>query len=348
MKALFFRQHGDASVLQYGDLPIPVTAEGHALIKVSATTLNHLDIWVRRGWPGLNLALPHIGGSDIVGGIVEINGDSTFSTGDRVYVYSGINSQVDEWTERGEESVSPGYKIIGEHSPGGFAEYVSIPLANLFLAPPKMSDDILVAPLLTGLTAWRMLKKQAALQSGESVLVVGTGGGVNSISIQIAKALGASVIALAGSNEKCMRARALGASEVINYRDKEDWAKEVLKVTNKRGVDLVVDNVGEVTFTQSLKALRRGGRLVTVGNTTGFNLQIDNRLIFGKQLSIIGSTMGSRNDFIESQQFIHEHAIIPEIDCIAPLSDGIAQLARLERGEQCGKIILRIDEESLR
>jgi NADPH:quinone reductase-like Zn-dependent oxidoreductase len=344
MKALFFRQHGDASVLEYGDLLKPVPRAGEALIKVSTTTINHLDIWVRRGWPGLKLHLPHIGGSDIVGTIEEINGTSDFALGDRIYVYPGINSQIDEWTERGEDSVSPGYQIIGEHSPGGLAEFVSIPIANLFSAPASVSDHILVAPLLTGLTAWRMLKAQANLKPKETVLVIGTGGGVNSLAIQMATALGASVIALSGSNEKALRATALGATEVINYREKPDWAREVMRVTNKRGVDLVVDNVGEATFAQSLKALRRGGRLVTVGNTTGFNLQIDNRLIFGKQLSIIGSTMGSKQDFIESQQFIRDHAIIPEIDCVAPLSDGIAQLGRLERGEQCGKIVLRVAE----
>ena len=344
MKALFFRQHGGASVLEYGDLPIPTPSAGQALIKVHATTLNHLDIWVRRGWPGLKLQLPHIGGSDIVGTIAEINGESNFTIGDRIFVYPGINLQLDEWTERGDESVSPDFKIIGEHSPGGFAEYVSVPLTNLLPAPALISDHILVAPLLTGLTAWRMLNAQAKLQPREMVLVIGTGGGVNSLTIQMATALGASVIALAGSNEKAIRAQALGAIDVINYRDKPDWAKEVLRITNKRGVDLVVDNVGEATFPQSLKALRRGGRLVTVGNTTGFDLRIDNRLVFGKQLSIIGSTMGSKKDFIESQQFIRDHAIIPEIDCIAPLSEGIAQLERLERGEQCGKIVLRVTE----
>lgn len=340
MKAIFFEKHGEIDVLKYADLPDPTPGPGQALIRVKAVALNHLDIWVRRGWKGLNLQMPHIGGSDIAGEIVLVHADSTWQPGTRVIVDPGVNLVEDEWTRRGEHSLSPGYRILGEHLRGGLAEYAVVPVQNVFRIPDGISYEHAAAPLLVGTTCWRMLFKRAALKAGESVLVIGSGGGVNSLAIVLAKAAGATVFAIAGNDDKAQRAKQLGASEVINYRERRDWHVEILKLTKGRGVDVVIDNVGAETIQKSLRAVARGGRIVTVGNTSGHEIVIDNRLLFTKQISLIGSTMGSRQDFVEAMEFIWRQNIKPVIDVVAPLKDGIKMIKRLEDGEQFGKIVL--------
>lgn len=341
MKAIFFEQHGGPEVLKFGDLQAPKPRPGEALVKVRAVALNHLDIWVRRGWQGLQLELPHIGGSDICGEIAELNGTSALPVGTRVIANPGILTLEDEYTRRGLDSLSPGYKIIGEQIPGGFAEYVSIPIANLYAAPDGWSDAECAAPLLVGVTAWRMLFDRGEVGPGSTVLIVGAGGGVNSISILFARAAGAQVIALSSSDAKCEKAAALGAAHTINYREVGAWHTEVLKLTRGRGVDVVIDNVGAATISKSLRAVARGGRIVTVGNTSGFDLNFDNRLLFTKQVSIHGSTMGSRQDFIDMLQFMSRNQIRPIIDRIEPLSSGIEMLQLMEQGGQFGKIVLQ-------
>lgn len=342
MKALFFENHGELDVLKYADLPCPEPRPGEALIRVRAVALNHLDVWVRKGWQGLNLKFPHIGGSDIAGEVVSVNAESAWSAGARVIVNPGVVTSEDEWTRRGEDSLSPGYKILGEQIPGGMAEFVTVPVANVFKIPDGLSYEEAAAPLLVGTTCWRMLFKRCGLRAGESVLVVGSGGGVNSLTIQLAAHAGATVYALAGSKEKAEKARELGAQEVIEYNKNPDWARDVVKLTKGRGVDLVVDNVGEKTIQNSLRAVRRGGQVVTVGNTSGHSLVVDNRLIFTKQISLVGSTMGSRQDFLDALAFMWSRNIRPVIDCTAPLKDGIKMLSRMEEGKQFGKIVLSV------
>lgn len=342
MKAIFFEKHGEIDTLKYAELAQPAPKPGEALIRVKAVALNHLDIWVRRGWQGLNLDMPHIGGSDVSGEIVSVNTPgTTWTPGTRVIVNPGILTSEDEWTRKGEDSLSPGYKILGEQVKGGLAEYVCVPVGNLFRLPDSVSFEDGAAPLLVGTTCWRMLFKRAQLRAGESVLVVGAGGGVNSLSILLAKAAGASVLALAGGSDKVDRAYRLGASSVIDYTTTLDWHTEVLKLTKGRGVDIVVDNVGSKTMPKSLRAVARGGRIVTVGNTKGYELSFDNRIFFTKQVSLIGSTMGSRQDFIEAMEFIFQNKIQIPIDSVAPLADGIKMIKRLEDGQQFGKIVLK-------
>lgn len=342
MKAIFFEKHGEIDTLKYADIPQPEPKLGEALVRVKAVALNHLDIWVRRGWPGLHLAMPHVGGADVSGEIVAVNvPGTTWTPGTRVIVNPGIITSEDEWTRKGEDSLSPGYKILGEQIPGGFAEYVCVPVANLFRLPDGVTFEAGAAPLLVGVTCWRMIFKRGQLRAGESVLVVGSGGGVNSLAILLAKAAGASVIALAGGKDKAEKALGLGASTVIDYTANPDWQLEVLKVTKGRGVDLVIDNVGSKTMPKSLRAVARGGRIVTVGNTRGYELSFDNRLFFTKQVSLIGSTMGSRSDFMEVMEFLFQNKINIPIDTQAPLSDGIKMIQRLESGQQFGKIVLR-------
>lgn len=341
MQAIFFEQHGGPEVLKYAELPDPKPKAGQALIRVKACALNHLDIWVRRGWKGLKLDMPHITGSDIAGEIVSVNApDSHWSAGTKVIVNPGINLSEDRWTRNGEDSLSPGYRILGEHMRGGMAELVCVPLQNVFKMPEKMSFADAAAPILVGTTAWRMLFKRAALKPGETVLIVGAGGGVNSLSIVLAKAAGATVYALTSSKDKIKKAKDLGAADVINYRDTPDWDIEITKRTKGIGVDVIIDNVGAATFQKSLRAVTRGGRIVTVGNTSGHQVSFDNRLLFTKQVSLIGSTMGSQQDFIDAMEFMWGHGIKPVIDRVEPLKNGIKMLQHMEAGEQFGKIVL--------
>ncbi len=351
MKALCFYEHGDLDVLQYTDVPDPEPAPGQVLVRVRACALNHLDIWVRQGWPGLKLEMPHWSGADVAGEVAGLgDGVTGWEVGQRVVVEPGISSREDEFTRRGEHSLSPGYLILGEQIRGGLAEYVAVPAANLVPIPQGASGESgqgvtedfskAAAPLLVSLTAWRMLIHRVKLRAGESVLVIGAGGGVNSMAIQIAKLAGATVYALTSTEEKMVRAQELGADVVLNYRDDPQWSKTIYKMTDRRGVDVVVDNVGQATLTQSMRAVARGGRIVIVGNTSGPKSEIDTRFIFGKQISLIGSTMGTHQDFRDVMDMIWAGRLKPVVDRVMPLSEGKAAYRILERGGQFGKIVL--------
>ena len=341
MKALCFHQHGGRDVLTYDDVPRPEPGAGEALVRVQATTLNHLDVFVRRGWPGLDLEMPHWGGSDVAGEVAALGPDVTeWEVGQRVVVDPGITTLEDVFVRRGEHSVSPGYLILGEDVRGGHAEFVSVPAANLMAMPEDWGFVEAAAPLLVSLTAWRMLIHRAGLRAGESVLVVGAGGGVNSMAIQIAKLAGATVYALTSSLEKMDKAEELGADVVIDYTEDADWSKTVYKLTERRGVDVVVDNVGQATLRQSMRAVSRGGRIVIVGNTSGPRAEIDTRYIFGKQISLIGSTMGNHQDFRDVVSLLWSGKLRPVVDTVMPLSKGKQAFEALERGEKFGKIVL--------
>jgi len=341
MKALCFYEHGDLDVLRYDDVPDPEPGPGEVLVQVRACALNHLDVWVRRGWPGLKLEMPHWSGADVAGEVVGLGeGVTGWEVGQRVVADPGVSTREDEFTRRGEHSLSPGYVIRGEHIRGGQAEYVTLPAANLMLIPDGWDFPQAAAPLLVSLTAWRMLIHRAHLRAGESVLIVGAGGGVNSMAIQIAKLAGATVYALTSTEEKMEQARELGADVVLNYREDPRWSKALYRMTDRRGVDVVVDNVGRATLAQSMRAVARGGRIVIVGNTSGPQVEIDVRFIFGKQLSVIGSTMGTHQDFRDVMELVWAGKLKPVVDRVMPLSEGKAAFEVLERGEQFGKIVL--------
>ena len=340
MKALFFEEHGELDVIQYGDVQEPEPGPGQVKVRVRATALNYLDIWVRRGWPGLKLEMPHWCGADVAGEVAELGeGVTQWQIGQRVVADPGVNLFEDEYTARGEDCVSPGYHVLGEHQRGGAAEYIVLPANGLAAMPDELDYPEAAAPLLVTLTAWRMLIHRAGLRAGESVLVVGSGGGVNSMSIQLAKLAGAFVYAVASNDQKAQLAKELGADVVLD-RSQVDWGKEIYKRTQKRGVDVVVDNVGKATLSASMQAVARGGRIVIVGNTSGPQTEIDIRFIFGKQISLIGSTMGSHQDFRDVMALLWAGKLKPVIDRVMPLSEGRQAYEMMEKGKLLGKIVL--------
>jgi len=343
MKALCFYEHGDVNVLRYDDVPTPEPGPGEVLVHVRATALNHLDVFVRQGWPGLDLEMPHWGGSDVAGEIAELGeGVSGWEVGQRVVVDPGVTTREDAFVRRGEHSLSPGYIILGEDVRGGHAEFVTVPARNVMAMPEGWDFHEAAAPLLVSLTAWRMLIHRGELRAGESVLVVGAGGGVNSMAVQIAKLAGARVYALTSTEEKMEKTRDLGADVVLNYRRDPQWSRTIYKMTDKRGVDVVVDNVGQATLPQSMRAVARGGRIVMVGNTSGPHAEIDTRYVFGKQISLIGSTMGNHQDFRDVMGLLWAGRLKPVVDRVMDLSEGKRAFQILESGEKFGKIVLSV------
>ncbi|GJM42030.1 MAG: alcohol dehydrogenase [Ardenticatenaceae bacterium] len=343
MKAVVFYEHGLLENVQYGDVPEPEIGADEVLVSVKAAALNRLDLWVLAGWPGLNLKLPHIMGSDGAGVIAQVGSNVLgFSEGDRVAINPSLGSDSDYFGQRGLDNMSDNFAILGEHADGFFAEYAAVPARNLVKMPDDASFEAAAAASLVYVTAWHSLITRGSLRAGESILIVGAGGGVNTAAIQIAKLAGASQIYVVGStDEKLGMAESLGADVLIN-RHKEDWGKAIFKATNRRGVDIVVDNVGAATYHKSLRALKKGGRLLTVGNTSGPKFEIDNRLLFGKHLSIIGSTMGSSADYETVMNLIFNGRLQPVIDTVYPLSEGITALQRLDAGDVAGKLVLKI------
>lgn len=343
MKALYFNRHGERDVLEYGDLPEPHPGPGEAVVEIRAAALNNLDIWVRRGWPGLKLALPHVGGSDGAGVVIELGPGAEgagIKVGDRVVIDPGVSTVEDEWTRRGLDSLSSGYQILGEHRAGTLAERVQVPASNLAPIPAGFDWAEACAPVLVGLTAWRMLVFCGRVRAGETVLIVGAGGGVNSMAIQIAKLAGATVYALSSTPEKIARAKDLGADHVLSYRDDPEWSKTIQTMTGRRGVDIVVDNVGQATIMSSIRALAPGGRLLTVGNTSGFKAEIDLRYLFVRQIQWIGSTMGSHQDFRDVLNLLWSRKLRSVIDRVFPLREGREAVRFLEEGQQFGKVVV--------
>ena len=340
MKALVFYEHGGLDQLQYADVPEPVVGPHEALVQVKAVALNHLDLWVRAGIPGLKLALPHIGGSDIAG-VVAAVGEEVDSAwvGRPVVINPALSCGRCEYCLSGQQCLCISFKILGEHTPGGMAEYTVAPATNLYAIPDDFPFDQAAAVPLPFQTAWRALISQARVRAGERVLILGAGGGVATAAIQIAKLAGAYVYAVTSTEEKERRARELGADETINYRQ-SDFSKEIWQRTNKRGVDVVLENVGPATWKSSVRALRKGGRLVTFGATTGRFAETDLNLLFWNQPSLIGSTMATYAEFTEVMDQVFNRRLQPVVDRVLPLSNGAEAQRILEAGEQFGKIVL--------
>lgn len=343
MKAVYFDHHGGRDVLQYGELPTPQPGAGQVLVKLEAAALNHADLLVRAGWPGLKLKLPHILGADGAGRVAAVGeGVKNWKVGQRVVIDASICLEEDEFTRSGRDNLCKHWELLGETLPGTYAEYVIVPAVNLVEIPGDFPARQAAAAALVYLTAWHSLLKRGQLQKGESVLIVGASGGVNTAAIQVAKYIGAEVYVVGSDAKKLALAQQLGANHLIDRSKDDDWSKTAYLLTNKRGIDVVLDNVG-TTFPLSMRALRKGGRLLTVGNSGGPKFEIDNRYIFGKHLSILGSTMGTRADFAEVMALVFAGKLQPVVDKSFPLREAGAAQEHLERGEQMGKVVLEID-----
>lgn len=342
MQALGFKKHGALSVMELFEIPKPTPKADEVLVEIKASSFNHLDIWVRNGWPGLELMLPHISGSDAAGVITSL-GDTVknFQIGDRVAINPGVVVGHDEFTANGADSISPFFKIIGEQLPGTHTQYIAVPAKNCLTIPKNIPFETAAACGLVGVTAWRMLMRQAQMSLGQTVLIIGAGGGVNSFAIQLAKLAGCEVFTVTSTAEKMQQAKNLGADHVLNYRDNTDWMRELMHLSEKRGFDIVVDNVGQATLSKSMRLVKRGGKIVIVGNTSGAITEIDIRFVFGKQISLIGSTMGNHHDYCQAMDLVFKEKIKPVIHTILPLQEGVQAMQMLETGSQFGKIILK-------
>lgn len=342
MKAFYLTGHGGPEVTAYGEVPVPDIGPNDVLVQIRNAALNHLDIWVREGWKGLNLDMPHILGADGAGIIVAIGEAVTnVKVGDSVVINGTLSDSLSLPSLAGMDNRCPDFSIVGEHRNGTFAEYLAIPARNCLMMPDGVGYDVAAAATLVYLTAWHSLVTRANVQPGERVLIIGAGGGVNTASIDIAKHLGAEVFVVGSTAQKLEKAKTLGADVLID-RSQEDWSRAVYKLSGKQGVDVVVDNVGQATFSNSIRALRVGGRLVTVGNTSGPKLELDNRFIFSKHLSILGSMMGTMADFHTVMQLVFDGTLKPHIDSTFPLTEAHAAQAKLEAGDVFGKVVLSV------
>jgi NADPH:quinone reductase-like Zn-dependent oxidoreductase len=342
MRAIIFSQHGGPEVLRLAEILDPQIKANEVLIEVRACALNHLDVWVRNGLPGIKIPLPHILGCDVAGVVREVGDLVTWArAGDEVMVQPGVSCGHCPECLAGRDNMCDEYDIIGYRRDGGYAEFVAVPGINIIPKPGNLSwEEAAALPLVT-LTAWHMLVARAHVQPGEDVLVHAAGSGVGSLGIQIAKLLGARVIATASSTEKLAKARELGADETVNYSS-DDWPKQVKRLTNGRGVDVVFEHTGQATWPGSILSLKKGGRLVTCGATSGFDARTDLRHLFYRHLTILGSMMGSRADLLAAMKFIESGQIRAVVDRVLPLAEARKAHELMEDRAQFGKLVLLV------
>lgn len=340
MRAVVINGHGGTDVLQLTTLPTPEINASEVLVRVKACALNHLDVWIRRGLPGIEFPMPHVLGADIAG-VVEAVGSvvKNVEPGSEVVLSPGVSCMHCEYCLSGRDNLCPRYDMLGYRANGGYAEYVKVPFFNVIPKPKNLSFEEAASIPLVFETAWHMLVERVKLKAGETVLVHAAGSGVGSAAIQIGKLLGARVFATAGSAAKLEKAKGLGADETINY-EQEDFLEAVKRLTNKRGVDVVFEHTGETTWEKSIRSLARGGRLVTCGATSGFKGNLDIRYLFSRQISLHGSYMGSKNELLEVMRFFEEGKLIPVVDRVLPLEKAAEAHSAIEDRAQFGKVVL--------
>jgi NADPH2:quinone reductase len=345
MRSVTFSEHGDRDVIEYAELADPEPADDEVLVDVKAGALNHLDVWTRRGLPGVDLEMPHTPGSDAAGIVESVGADvERFEPGDHVAVSAGVSCGSCEFCRDGDPTLCYRFRILGEHLPGVHAERAAVPADNLVPVPDHVDWEVAGSASLVFQTAWRMLHTRAEVEAGERVLVLGASGGVGHAAVQIADHAGCEVFATASSEAKLRHAEACGADHVIDY-EADDFAEEVAALTDRRGVDVVVDHVGAATYPDSLASLARGGRLVTCGATTGPNPDAGLNRIFWNQLSVIGSTMGTPGEVDDVLELVWDGTFEPRIRETFPMSEAAEAHRLLEDREGFGKVVVIPDSE---
>jgi NADPH:quinone reductase-like Zn-dependent oxidoreductase len=345
MKAAVIREHGGVDRLRVEEVPEPKAAEDEVVLKVHSAGLNHLDIWVRKGRGGLKLPKPHILGSDAAGVVIAAGAKVRGVTvGDEVVVNPGLSCGSCEYCNRGEQSECVSFGIVGLSRPGTFAEQVAVPARNVSAKPSHMSFNEAGAFALAYVTAWRMLMTRAQLKPGHTVLIHGIGGGVALCALQLAKLAGAEAIVTSSSDEKLDRAGQIGADHKINYRTVDDVARCVKDATSGTGVDIVIDTVGAATWPIDFSAVRRGGKVVLCGVTSDAEAATNLRMLYWNQLTIMGSTMGSDEDFRQMLRAVTTAKLKPVIDSVSPLKNITDAMGRMEAAEQFGKIVLEVSK----
>jgi NADPH:quinone reductase-like Zn-dependent oxidoreductase len=340
MKAVYFTEHGGIDKLIYGELPDPIPTGSEVLVRVRACGVNHTDLWFRRGLTHFRLRFPFIPGLDVAGE-VESTGSAVASTvaGERVVINPGLSCGRCEQCFSGQDNRCPQYEILGTTRPGGYAEFVKVPVRNLVPLPAEISWEAAACVPVVFITAWNMLFDQARLQPGEWVLIHAAGSGVGSAAIQLARLVGANIIVTAGSEQKLAKAAALGAQYLINYRQ-QDFLREVRRVTDKRGVDVVVEHIGGEVWERSVLCLAAGGRLVTCGATAGYQVKTDLRHVFFRNLQSSGTKLGSKALLFKITRLICEGKLHPVLDRSLPLKEARQAHEILEQRRQFGKVVL--------
>lgn len=340
MKAVVFHEHGGPEVLLYEERPEPKVRADEVLVEVRACALNHLDVWARGGLPGIEIPLPHILGNDVAG-VVREAGELVdwVKPGDEVLLQPGVSCGHCRDCLGGADNMCAAYDIIGYRRDGGYAELVAAPGVNVLPKPKNLNWAEAAALPLVLVTAWHMLVTRARVEPGEDVLVHAAGSGVGSIGIQVAKLRGARVIATAGSEEKRAKALELGADEVVDYT-RADWPKEVRRLTGRQGVDVVFEHTGAETWPGSVQSLKKDGRLVTCGATSGYDARTDLRQVFYRHLNLLGSFMGSKAELLDALKFVERGRIRPVIDRTLPLPEARRAHELMEDRAQFGKLVL--------
>ncbi|MCI0586260.1 MAG: zinc-binding dehydrogenase [Planctomycetes bacterium] len=342
MRAVVYRRHGGPEVVSSTTLPRPEPGPGEALVAVAACALNHLDLWVRAGLPGVTVEMPHVPGSEIAGAIAALGpGVRGWEPGEPVLVAPGLSCGECPACREGDDTSCARFDILGFRRDGGFAEFARVPARNLRRRSTRLTPVEWAAVPLTFLTAWRMLSTLARTSPGEWVLVMGAGSGVGVAAIQIARHLGARVIAASSSDAKVEKAKALGAEAGVNYAS-GSFAPHVREITGGRGADVVVEHTGGSLFVEALRSLARRGRLVTCGATSGGTAPIEIRSLYVNQQVVLGSYMGGRRELEEVLSLVEEGKLKPVVDSVFPLERAAEALARMERRENFGKIVLEV------
>jgi len=345
MKAAVIYEHGELNCLRVEEIPNPRADKDEVILDVRSAGLNHLDIWVRKGRSGLEVAMPHVLGSDAAGVVIAVGANvKNVNTGDKVVLNPGLSCGACEFCNRGEQSRCSSFGIVGMSQPGTFAEQVAVPARNVYHKPEYMNFDEAGAFVLSYLTAWRMLMTRACLKTGKTVLIHGIGGGVALAALQLAKLAGAEIIATSSSDKKLARAAKIGANHIINYKAVEDISQCVRDITSGRGVDIIIDTVGAATWPIDFSAVRRGGKIVLCGATSGSEVSTNLQMLYWNQLTILGSTMGSDEDFRQMLKAITTAKLKPIIDSVISLENAREAMDKMETGEQFGKIVLRVSQ----